>query len=234
VIAVALSLLAAPAHAQKAAPVKGGGSFNDAPLVEPGTYKDTILPGEQLYYAFTIAEGQQAKVAVALKKEPGIDFSPGTTRLEARLFGANRAEVDWDWAQGFIAERTRTLSIKSETVGDSSNEALAVGGTFFVAVKLFRQGLPRKEYDTRISIELLGTAVEPSPSPSPSPSASASPSESPSPEDGEGTGGGTAAGPTDPGSSDALPVRAYLISFLAAFGVAFAVQLWRGARRRFS
>ena len=29
----------------------GGGSFNAAPLLEPGRYRDTLLPGEYLYYA---------------------------------------------------------------------------------------------------------------------------------------------------------------------------------------
>ena len=49
--------LAAPASAQS--PIAGGGSFNDAPVLAPGKYKDTLRGGEQLFYAVTLKPGQQ-------------------------------------------------------------------------------------------------------------------------------------------------------------------------------
>ena len=58
VLAMALVLaLAPPASAQS--PIAGGGSFNDAPVLAPGKYKDTLRGGEQLFYAVTLKPGQQ-------------------------------------------------------------------------------------------------------------------------------------------------------------------------------
>ena len=34
-------------------PIAGAGSFNDAPVLAPGRYKDTLRGGEQLFYAVT-------------------------------------------------------------------------------------------------------------------------------------------------------------------------------------
>ena len=52
---LAVLAMAAPAGAQ--APVVGGGSFNAAPILEPGAYRDTILPHEYLYYGFSSSPG---------------------------------------------------------------------------------------------------------------------------------------------------------------------------------
>jgi len=45
-----------------AAPVDGGGSFDDAPLLRAGSYSDTILPQETLFYAVALGEGQRLRV----------------------------------------------------------------------------------------------------------------------------------------------------------------------------
>ena len=68
-----LALAAAGARASPARePVVGGGSFNAAPLLEPGTYRDTVLNGEYLYYAIrarrpgsgrTCARGSSTSIA---------------------------------------------------------------------------------------------------------------------------------------------------------------------------
>jgi Ca-activated chloride channel family protein len=63
--AVALALLApGTAHAQQrdARPAVGGGSFNDAPLLAPGRYTDTVRIGERLYYAFNVKGGQRLHI----------------------------------------------------------------------------------------------------------------------------------------------------------------------------
>ena len=60
-VTVALALLlAAPAaaQAQSATPVVGGGSFNTAPLLTPGSYADTVAAGETVYWKVALAKGQ--------------------------------------------------------------------------------------------------------------------------------------------------------------------------------
>ncbi len=73
-LAVALALLApAAAAAQQSAatPVVGGGSFANAPLIEPGAYRDTLLPGERLFYGIKLEAGQKLHVTGQLDVEEG-------------------------------------------------------------------------------------------------------------------------------------------------------------------
>ena len=72
----AMLLLAAPAAAGAQSsgprePVVGGGSFANAPLLEPGRYRDTILPGERLYYGVRLEAGQRLRVRAKLDVKPG-------------------------------------------------------------------------------------------------------------------------------------------------------------------
>ena len=69
-----LLALAAPAAATAQAQgeaVVGGGSFADAPLLESGTYRDTILPGERLFYGIRLEPGQQLRMRAKLDVKPG-------------------------------------------------------------------------------------------------------------------------------------------------------------------
>ncbi len=54
-----------------ATPVVGGGSFNAAPLIEPGRYRDTLLPGERLLYGIELDAGQALRVAGELDVAEG-------------------------------------------------------------------------------------------------------------------------------------------------------------------
>jgi hypothetical protein len=79
--AAAAALLAAlaaagPARAQGGdyTPVVGSGSFNAAPVLEPGSYRDTVLPEEYLYYAVRLRAGQRLHL-VANSELSGADMS---------------------------------------------------------------------------------------------------------------------------------------------------------------
>lgn len=66
-----------------AAPVDGGGSFDDAPLLRAGTFSDTILPQETLFYSVALGEGQRLQV------DADVDLSVGSKgeRGEADALG---------------------------------------------------------------------------------------------------------------------------------------------------
>lgn len=53
---------AARAQQGDARPAVGGGSFNDAPLLPPGHYTDSVRIGERVYYAFTVKGGQRLHI----------------------------------------------------------------------------------------------------------------------------------------------------------------------------
>ena len=80
--AAALLCTAAPAAAQT--PAVGGGSFNAAPLLAPGTYRDTVRSGEFLYYGVALAAGQRLHVRVRIR---GVD--PATWERAADPFTIN-------------------------------------------------------------------------------------------------------------------------------------------------
>ena len=61
-LALALAF-ALPADAlAQARPIVGGGSFNTAPLLEPGSYTDTVAAGETVYWKAKLAKGQILRV----------------------------------------------------------------------------------------------------------------------------------------------------------------------------
>lgn len=65
----ALRTNAAPQLLAPAGPLRrvvGGGSFWDAPRLTPGTYRDTLLPGEQVYYRVPLSFGQKAIVSARI------------------------------------------------------------------------------------------------------------------------------------------------------------------------
>jgi len=60
---------AAPAGAQapqRGEPVVGGGSFNDAPRIEPGTYSDTVVSKETNFYRLRLEKGQRLDVEASV------------------------------------------------------------------------------------------------------------------------------------------------------------------------
>ena len=92
-IAGAALALPAPALAQGGAakPVVGGGSFNTAPLLAPGTYSDTVAAGETVYWKVRMAKGQVLQVKATVDTSQiqtdalADDYDRGLAGLEYHL-----------------------------------------------------------------------------------------------------------------------------------------------------
>ncbi len=89
---VALAVAAPAAHAQdEGTPVVGGGSFNTAPLLEPGRYADTVAAGETVYWKIAMQKGQVLKARATvdtseIETEAGAsDYQPGLAQLDYRM-----------------------------------------------------------------------------------------------------------------------------------------------------
>ncbi|NHC23487.1 VWA domain-containing protein [Nocardioides sp. IC4_145] len=63
--AATIEPLVAPAEG-RGTPVVGGGGFSDALPLAPGTYRETLLPGEQIFYRVAVQHGQAAAFTVDL------------------------------------------------------------------------------------------------------------------------------------------------------------------------
>lgn len=95
--AVAALALPAVATAQQQAPeftgepIVGGGSFNDAPRLEPATYTDTVVSGETNFYRVALQRGQRLEAsatvdASALQRDfTAPDYDEGLDNQSYRL-----------------------------------------------------------------------------------------------------------------------------------------------------
>ena len=108
-------------------PVVGGGSFNAAPILEPGPYRDTLLPTEYLYYAFRLEPGQRLHVT-ANADMPIQDFQRlGLSDITANLHSPTRSRYpstpDFDVRGNFRVEGDPPLDITGPTAVDRGGHA---------------------------------------------------------------------------------------------------------------
>jgi Ca-activated chloride channel family protein len=93
IVALAGAALALPASAAAqggaAKAVVGGGSFNTAPLLAPGTYSDTVAAGETVYWKVRLAKGQVLQVKAT------VDTSQIQTDSTADDYDSGLAQLDY-------------------------------------------------------------------------------------------------------------------------------------------
>ena len=144
--------------------VTGGSSTVAAAALESGQYTDTISPGEELYYAVELGEGQAVGAASSTVGE--IDFL-GTLTLT--LTNPEDQYLDNDVAVA-VGERLQSLAVRSETIGPGATDPnQQSAGTYYLRLALEDQGNPPEEYPVEIVVDVTGEAVEPTPTEEPPP-----------------------------------------------------------------
>jgi Ca-activated chloride channel family protein len=203
-LAVAL-VLAAPARAQDPVPAVGGGSFNAAPVLEPGvTYRDTLLLGEYLFYALPLEAGQRLHVQVRV---PGVDAATWERSQDAfsiNLHTPQREPVDTPVAEDVagnsntapagVTEANVDELLRWDFFGPRAEPFQAAAadlneyhgpGTWYVSLTAVRAN--DRDTVAELPIELTldadGEAVAEAPDPTPTPSATPSPEATPAPRD---------------------------------------------------
>ncbi|CAN5657753.1 hypothetical protein BH20ACT23_BH20ACT23_15330 [soil metagenome] len=230
-------LLAVPqpaTAAQQGAPVQGGGSFTDAPLLEQGNYSDTIRLTEELFYAVELAEGQGLKVTAQLlgdRNGPSDAAVLGQLQVYSSLrdrWPPNELEA-FDGVSNSAKWSIETPEVGGDGDGSSSDaEFFAQPGTYYFSLRFYRNVGPdrespirRREFKSRYNVSVTGVALEPSPTATPT-------EEEPSPEPTESEDpGGAAGGPSEPASDDTPYVRVYLMTFLIGLLLGFGVVAGR-------
>jgi Ca-activated chloride channel homolog len=200
-VALASALLAAPAAAQEpeGKPVVGGGSFNAAPLLEPGTYHDTVLPSEYLYYAVRLEAGQNIHVTATSDADPDVYFGLAVSFVEVRLLAPSRdrmrTDPDWDTTGTFSSSDNHPAELFGPTVSGEEDEATSGPwegpGIYYISVYAAYSGSqsdpPRVEIPFHFELEVEGEAVAtptPEPTATPSPKATARQRQTSSDDDG--------------------------------------------------
>jgi Ca-activated chloride channel family protein len=184
-------VMAAPAAAQDDyQPVVGGGSFNSAPILEPGRFRDTLLPTEYLYYAFRLEPGQ--RLHVTANADMAIeDFQRIATDITTSFHSPTRSDYistpDYDVRGNFRVEGEPPLDITGPTA--TAEEDTEVHGPWygpgvyyvsFYAIYAGAGDPPRAEIPFHFDVEVQGTAQS-TPTPSPTPSPTATPTATPEP-----------------------------------------------------
>lgn len=215
VLVVALVLaLAAPASAQS--PIAGGGSFNDAPVLAPGKYKDTLRGGEQLFYAVTLKPGQQltagATVSGRTESSYFMRMSIYSPLREKDVFKGTQTD---SYAS---SDRSVSLRVEGQRVGEqgagNSDTVYSEPGTFYVSVAADDQGrnLEADQFDTLIDLQVTGNVI-----PTPTPTATAKPAATV--ESGQTAGLGAGDGGGGSGELGMTIVLALALGGLVGFGV---------------
>jgi hypothetical protein len=193
---VALLVPAAPAWGQDDhQPVVGGGSFNAAPILEPGRYRDTLLPSEYLYYAFRLEPGQRLHLTANADMRIEDLQALGVSFVTANFHSPTRTQYittpDYDVRGSFRAESEPALDITGPYASadeDTSETGQWYGpGVYYIAFYAVHTGAgdpPRAEIPFHFEVQVDGAATAtPTASPSRTPTPSPTPTATPVPED---------------------------------------------------
>jgi hypothetical protein len=210
-------LLAAPASAQS--PIAGGGSFNDAPVLEPGRYKDTLRGGEQLFYAVSLKPGQKLTAGLTVAGRTDTSYF-----MKLALYSPLREKDIFDGEQTESyggSDRSASLRVEGQRVGEddggTSDRIYAEPGTYYVSVAADDAGnnLEADQFDTSIDLQVTGEIIpEATPTATPEPAATAAPDD---------TAGLGSSGDGDGGSGE--------LGIAIVFGLALGALVGFGVRR---
>ena len=166
-LAIAVILGMPVAHAQQAQRVQGGTSFDDAAVLDRGVYRDTIRPGETLFYSVDVGEGMRVRTQVVLVSK---DRHP---RLQTvlKVFNADRVEDVLARSGGYLSARKALKLVSvSGRVGDEDHRS---PGATYLSLSVLGGEDVNAEYSMTIDLAPEPAAalpvVDPAPPPSPEP-----------------------------------------------------------------
>jgi hypothetical protein len=195
-LAALMATLALAAQGEEPTPVVGGGSFNAAPILEPGRYRDTILPSEYLYYGFRVGAGQRLRITADTSltedelRDLDIVFLAGNIHSPTRVLrsldsGQHNLIPNLDDAPIELESEEASPREDDDTTGPWTGP-----GVYYLALNALygQEDPPRAEIPIEFEATIEGTEqpVEtptPTPSPSPTPTATAAEAD----EDGSAT-----------------------------------------------
>lgn len=158
---VDISGRAARSYQQQGARVTGGASHQDAPLLAPGTYSDTAVAKEQLWYAVDLAAGQELTARSTLVINDG-DFGGIGALYEVQMVGPDLEDLCCDDERAYkvnigvgAPERTVNLSARTGVVGAEGGNAAEPGRYY---VRLTTNGEGNAEYPVEIDLAVTGAA----------------------------------------------------------------------------
>ncbi|HLL04128.1 MAG TPA: VWA domain-containing protein [Myxococcaceae bacterium] len=158
-----LSTRAVRTFVSEGKPVSGGTSFRDAPKLESGLYKDTILPGEELWFAVELQAGQGLVMKATLDR---MSEKGGGGLFEVQLINPDLKQLCCGGGEGFrgyevnIRERVVSVGVQSGDIGTEESVAAAKQpGTYYARVT-WKADVAPVEAQLELSVEITGDKKE--------------------------------------------------------------------------
>jgi len=151
-----LSTRAIRAFEAEGKPVSGG-SFRAAPKLESGLYKDTILPGEELWYAVELQAGQGLVLKATLDR---MSEKGRGGLFEVRLINPDLKNLCCGGGfRGYevnIRQRVVSVGVQSGAIGtEESARTAKKPGTYYVRI-LWKADVAPVEAPLELSVEVTG------------------------------------------------------------------------------
>jgi Ca-activated chloride channel family protein len=152
-----LSTRAIRAFAAEGKPVSGGSSFRAAPKLESGLYKDTILPGEELWYAVELQAGQGLVLKATLDR---MSEKGRGGLFEVRLINPDLKNLCCGGGfRGYevnIRQRVVSVGVQSGAIGtEESARTAKQPGTYYVRIS-WKADVAPVEAPLELSVEVTG------------------------------------------------------------------------------
>jgi hypothetical protein len=175
-LALVLVLAWAPAaHAQSS--VEGGGSFNDAPVVKPGRYTDTLRGSETLFYAIELKRGQKLAATATVSGTTDTTYAVRLQIFSPAREGDSLGGEDSTSFSSF--DDSISLDVAGQTVGEtgtSGDQYYQVSGTYYVGLSATSSDtrFNPPQFDTELQFDVTGQ-VQPEPTATPAPTETPAP-----------------------------------------------------------
>lgn len=146
----------------------GGATIDQAAVVEPGSYEDTVAMGESRFYALTLPASQIPAAAIA------VDVAPDTPSVEGGTLHLGILDAD----RRLIQEAYQTIDFPGseqrqlQAVAQLAPESGTALSTYFVGVALRQEAGAAPAGPQRYPVRLVMAGVERPEPPAASPSAS--------------------------------------------------------------
>jgi Ca-activated chloride channel homolog len=142
--------------------VEGGASYREAPHLAPGLYNDTILPGEELWYAVDLQLGQSLTAKTVLNR---MGRNKYLGMYEVQLVSPLLQEMCCQNFRHYIygPDQPNVLSgaVKTGIIGpQGSSDYTKEAGAFYIRIRWKEEGEP-VEAPLELSVEVTGSSTRP-------------------------------------------------------------------------